>query len=124
MNKIYNNLNIENLIKTEWFEQFNKEQQEEITRGIQDNLDVSIYANLKYSWEQMQEIREGLKDKVNVSIYANPDFNWKQMWTIKGGLEDNLDVSIYAKPEYNDEQMEQIREKLLIEKNPEIMFSF
>ena len=27
MNKAHNNLNIENLIKTEWFEQFNKEQQ-------------------------------------------------------------------------------------------------
>ena len=26
MNKIYNNLNIENLMKTDWFKQFNKEQ--------------------------------------------------------------------------------------------------
>ena len=49
MNKIHNNLNIENLTKTEWFEQFNKEQQEEITKGIQDNLDVSIYAKTEYS---------------------------------------------------------------------------
>ena len=89
MNKIHNNLNIENLIKTEWFEQFNKEQQEEITRGIQDNLDVSIYANLKYSWEQMQEIREGLKDKVNVSIYAKPELDWKEMGKIRLDLEDN-----------------------------------
>ena len=77
MNKIYNNLNIENLTKTEWFNQFNKEQQEEITKGIQDNLDVSIYANLKYSWEQMQEIREGLIENLDVSIYTNPDFSWK-----------------------------------------------
>ena len=30
MNKEYNNLNIENLIKTEWFNQFNKEQKREI----------------------------------------------------------------------------------------------
>ena len=27
MKKIYNNLNIENLTKTEWFNQFNEEQQ-------------------------------------------------------------------------------------------------
>ena len=30
MNKIYNNLNIENLVKTDWFNQFYELQQEEI----------------------------------------------------------------------------------------------
>ena len=30
MEKIYNNLNIDNLTKTEWFNQFNKEQKREI----------------------------------------------------------------------------------------------
>ena len=30
MNKIYNNLSIENLTKTEWFNQFNRNQQKEI----------------------------------------------------------------------------------------------
>ena len=30
MNNIYNNLTIENLTKTEWFNQFNEYQQEEI----------------------------------------------------------------------------------------------
>ena len=109
MNKIHNNLNIENLIKTEWFEQFNKDQQEEITKGIQDNLDVSIYATSKYSWEQMQEIREGLKDNLNVSIYAKPIFDWNQMEEIRWGLEEKLNVSIYAKPEISWEEMEKIR---------------
>ena len=33
MNKIYNNLSIEILTKTEWFNQFNKKQQEEIIKG-------------------------------------------------------------------------------------------
>ena len=40
MKKIHNNLNIENLIKTEWFNQFNKEQQEVITIGLKENIDV------------------------------------------------------------------------------------
>ena len=75
MNKIYNNLNIENLTKTEWFEQFNEDQQEEITKGLHDNLDVSIYAKKEFKWEQMQEIREGLIEDLDVSIYANSDFN-------------------------------------------------
>ena len=59
MNKIHNNLNIENLIKTEWFKQFDGDQQEEIIKGKQDNLDVYIYAKTEFTWEQMQEIREG-----------------------------------------------------------------
>ena len=41
MNKIYNNLNIENLMKTDWFKQFNKEQKKEILTGIENNVDIS-----------------------------------------------------------------------------------
>ena len=35
MNKIYNNLNIENLTKTELFNQFNKKQKEQIILGLE-----------------------------------------------------------------------------------------
>ena len=45
MDKIYNNLTIENLTKTEWFNQFDKAQQKHILYGIEKNLDVSLYAN-------------------------------------------------------------------------------
>lgn len=41
MEKIHNNLNIENLIKTDWINQFNEFQQEEIRRGLEDDLVVS-----------------------------------------------------------------------------------
>ena len=87
MNKIYNNLNIENLIKTEWFEQFNKGQQYNILEGLKNNLDVSIYAKSDFDFSQMKEIRLG--------------------------LEDNLDVSIYAKKDLPNKKMEEIREELL-----------
>ena len=66
MNKIYNNLNIENLSKTEWFNQFDKEQQNEVLKGLEKNLDVSIYANSEIDYEEMNEIRkELLKGKLN-----------------------------------------------------------
>ena len=55
--KIYNNLNIENLINTEWFNQFDKGQKKEILAGIEDNLEVSWYANPKYNAIQMLHIR-------------------------------------------------------------------
>ena len=48
MNKIYNNLNINNLIKTDLFNQFNKSQQIEILIGLENNLDISIYAKSEF----------------------------------------------------------------------------
>ena len=66
MNKEYNNLTIDNLAKTEWFKQFNLYEQEEITWGLEDNLDVSIYAKKEFNWKQMEEIREKLRNEQNI----------------------------------------------------------
>ncbi len=63
MNKIYNNLNIENLTKTDWFNQFDKHQKIEILIGIEDNLDVFIYAKPEIPWQKMKEIRLELLKK-------------------------------------------------------------
>ena len=63
MNKIYNNLNIENLIKTEWFNQFDEKQQKQIKWGLEDNLDVSIYTDPNLSWQKMEELRFELLEK-------------------------------------------------------------
>ena len=38
MNKIYNNLNIDNLMRTEWFNQFYSFQQEQITESLKQSL--------------------------------------------------------------------------------------
>ena len=96
MNKIYNNLTIENLIKTGWINQFNELQQ--------------------------KQIRMGLFFDLNVSKYANPKFNEYQMEEIRRGLEDDLDVSLYAKPDFSDWKMKEIREKLFKEKIKTIGF--
>ena len=45
MKKEYNNLDIKNLVKTEWFNQFGIEEKYQITEGLNNNLDVSWYAN-------------------------------------------------------------------------------
>ena len=96
MNKIYNNLTIENLIKTNWINQFDELQQ--------------------------KQIRIGLFFDLNVSKYANPKFNEYQMEEIRRGLEDDLDVSLYAKPEFSEWKMKEIREKLFKEKIKTIGF--
>ena len=49
MEKIYNNLSIENLIKTDWFNQFDKNQQQ-IIIGLEEKIDVSIYAKKEFTW--------------------------------------------------------------------------
>ena len=101
MNKIHNNLSIENLIKTEWFNQFDEFQQEEIIKGLKNNLDVSIYAKEEFNYLQMQEILTGLFTKVDVSIYANPDLDYKQMREIRN--------ETYK--DYYDEYVEKIMEE-------------
>ena len=79
MEKIYNNLNIENLLKTDWINQFNKKQQKLILEGLEDNLDVSLYAKPEFDSSQMYQIRLGLETNIDVSIYAKPEIPWKEM---------------------------------------------
>ena len=86
MNKIYNNLSVENLTKTKWFKQFDEYQKQEIKKGLKANLDVSVYAKKEFEWEQMNEIRAGLRDNLEASIYAKKDFPNKKMEEIREEL--------------------------------------
>ena len=86
-----NNLTIENLMKTEWKNQFDR--------------------------EQLYQIKMGLEGDVDVLIYANPAYTRKQMYEIREGLEQGLDVSVYAKPEIYGFDMGRIRYKLYLKKN-------
>ena len=52
MEKIYNNLSIENLTKTDWFEQFGYYQRKQILKGLEKNLNVSIYAKPEFDWKR------------------------------------------------------------------------
>ena len=79
MKKENNNLNIENLIKTEWFNQFDEAQKNEILDGIEANVDVLIYAKPEFDEYQMEQIRWGLQDNLDVSIYAKKEFDDDQM---------------------------------------------
>ena len=69
-------------------------------------------ANFNFNYEQMDEIEKGLEKGLDVSIYDKEEFNGDQMEQIRKGLEKNLNVSKYAKPEYNWKIMRQMRRKL------------
>ena len=47
--------------------------------GLEQNLDVSVYANSIFSWSQMHEIRTGLEHWVDVSSYADPKLHSREM---------------------------------------------
>ena len=116
MNKIYNNFNIKNLVKSDWMDQFDKDQQEVILKGAEFfEVDILLFAKKEFNWQQMLEIRFGLENNLDVSIYAKSYFNPWQMGQIREGLKDNLDVSLYAKPEFDEYHMNQIRLKMLEE---------
>ena len=70
MSKIHNNLTIENLIKTDWFNQFNKEQQKQILLGLESKVDVLVYAKLEYNYFKMLTERIKLELGVDIS-YMN-----------------------------------------------------
>ena len=89
MDKEYNNLTMDNLIRTEWINQFDE--------------------------YQIRKIKQGLRSKVDISWYAKKEFNWLQMEQIRLGLIYDLDVSKYAQPEIPSDKMFKIREKLLRE---------
>ena len=80
MKKEFKNLTVDNLIRTEWFNQFNKKQKKLIIEGLQENLNVLLYVKKEYSWDQMAHLKAGLKKNLDISIYANPDFNNFQMF--------------------------------------------
>ena len=119
MNKIYNNLNINNLLKSGWLSLFNKGQQEEIKLGIENKVDILVYAKKEFDRDQMREIRFGLVEKVDVSIFAKSCLDAEQMWLIRTGMNEGIDVSIYAKPEISWQEMKEIKEQLIEEKENE-----
>ena len=89
MNKSYNNLNIKNLIRTDFLNQFDEYQQREILEGAKNNLEISIYAKKYFNEFQMKQIRLGLLHNVNVFIYAKPEFSYEKMRKIRNELEEN-----------------------------------
>lgn len=92
---------------------FSKSQLEEIQKGLEQKLNVSVYAKKEFLAIQMRQIRLGLQDKLPVEKYANPSFDWFQMEQIRMGLKDGIDISKYAKPEISYDIMQQIRLSLL-----------
>ncbi|SHN87926.1 hypothetical protein [Desulfitobacterium chlororespirans] len=90
---------------------FDRFQLSRIRQGLNQGLDVSLYANPKFSLEQMLQIQQGLIHGIDVSIYAKPEYDELQMEQILSGLVAGEDISDYADPSYSATEMALIRYK-------------
>lgn len=93
-------------------EGFTVDQIDEIIKGQEEGIDVSIYARKEYFALQMRQIREGLLERIDVSRYASPEYDWFQMEEIRIGLEQGINIDIYANPSIPYDQMRQVRKGL------------
>lgn len=91
---------------------FTRDQRQEIDAGIQEGLDVSVYAKPEFLGIQMHQIRLGLEEGLPVERYAKSDFDWFQMEEIRLGLKEHLDIDKYADQQIPFEVMRQIRKGL------------
>lgn len=85
----------------------------QIRMGLEEKIDVSIYANPNYNWQQMRELRIGLREGLDVTPYRNQLYNWQQMQEIRLGLEENLPVKQYTSFMYTAKTMHEKRLELL-----------
>lgn len=113
MNKEHNNLTIENLLKTDLFD---NDQKYEIEEGLQENLNVYLYAHPCFNAKQMYQIKNGLENELDASIYAYPEYNDGQMEEIKWGIAQGVDYTQYLDYSLTRIEMKKIREKLLANK--------
>ena len=66
----------------------------------------------RYSGYQLEELKRGYDSGLDISIYANPEFDNVQMSYIRLGLENNIDINKYAFVKYNYYVMETIYDLL------------
>lgn len=93
--------------------EYQKAQDQEIKLGIEQGLDVSVYANPEFNWLQMEQIRTGLKDKIDVSVYANPAYSYETMRQLRLALYSEVDLTPYLRRGFTDDALEEIRLSLL-----------
>lgn len=76
-------------------------QLEEIRLGLENRVDVSVYAKVLYSWEQMREIRIGMQNKIDISKYKSMVHSATDMRKIRKSMEQE---QIDAEAEYELER--------------------
>lgn len=69
------NENIRRLLETEWANRFTSLQLAEIRRGLEQDVDVSVYAIASFDDTQMRWIRKHMQRKLDFRKYAIPSIS-------------------------------------------------
>lgn len=69
------NENIRRLLETEWANRFTSLQLAEIRRGLEQDVDVSVYAIASFDDTQMRWIRKHMQRKLDFRKYAMPSIS-------------------------------------------------
>ena len=69
------NENIRRLLETEWANRFTSLQLAEIRRGLEQDVDVSVYAIASFDDIQMRWIRKHMQRKLDFRKYAMPSIS-------------------------------------------------
>lgn len=69
------NENIRRLLETEWANRFTSLQLAEIRRGLEQDVDVSVYAIASFDDIQMRWIRKHMQRKLDFRKYAIPSIS-------------------------------------------------
>ena len=85
----------------DWF------QEDEIRKGKEKGLDVSIYARPDIPYDIMHQLRRGLEEGVNLSPYIK--CRSSEIKQIRAAMKAGVDLTPYLGKRYDAEQLEQIR---------------
>lgn len=69
------NENIQRLLQTEWANRFTSLQLAEIRRGLEQDVNVSVYAIASFDDTQMRWIRKHMQRKLDFRKYAIPSIS-------------------------------------------------
>lgn len=75
-------------------------------------VDISKYADPKYTPPQLSEIYAGICENLDISLYDDDSFDPEQMWELRQGLKHGIDISVYNHPDYSNVHMSYIRQCL------------
>lgn len=137
--KLTTSLQANHLVRTDWLDQFNKQQQNYLRKCVEQGIDISPFAKPEYSQMKMKFLCEAMHepyDSSNLFQYAHLDlgllkalrrmcmagvddlkyysdkYTYDKLEEIKLGLVRKVDVSIYDDPTFPTALMKFLRELL------------
>ena len=88
---------------------FNRLQSVEIAKGLNNEVDITKYADKKYDAAQMKSIRLALEEGMDITPFADNRYNYMQMEEIKAVIREHMDLDAVCNPAYDYSVMKEIR---------------